>query len=94
MVRGPCFLCCAIGTRPSRSNILYAGTNYLWRWDEGPKKWERHLGGQMLAQDAPAVPNDKRDAISVIAVAPTTPKCFHGIADGSSVGIKGWRHAK
>jgi photosystem II stability/assembly factor-like uncharacterized protein len=63
---------------PHDPNILYAGSNYLWKWDERTKKWESHLGGQMLAQDAPpSAPNETRDAISVIAVASSNSQVLY-----------------
>lgn len=30
-------------------NYLYAGTNYLWRWNESTTSWTSRLGGQLLA---------------------------------------------
>jgi len=58
-----------IALDPQNPNLLYAGTNYLWRRDEGTGNWERHLGGQMLA--------GKKDALSTIAIAPTNSKVIY-----------------
>ena len=65
---------------PMNPNVLYAGTNYLWRRDEnaGTAKWESHLGSQILAEKSPdSVPNDKKDALSVIAVAPSDSQTIY-----------------
>jgi photosystem II stability/assembly factor-like uncharacterized protein len=41
---------------PNNPNVLYAGTNYLWRWNDSSfdplntnKSWTGHLGNQVLA---------------------------------------------
>ncbi|HEY6770281.1 MAG TPA: hypothetical protein VI386_36525 [Candidatus Sulfotelmatobacter sp.] len=58
-----------IAIDPRNQNLLYAGTNYLWRRDEATGNWERHLGGQMLA--------GKKDAIATIAIAPSDDKVIY-----------------
>jgi len=55
---------------PKHQNFLYAGTNYLWRWDEMTQRWSKHLGDQLLAEaSAPSVPIDEMDTITTISVA-------------------------
>lgn len=55
---------------PNHQDILYAGTNYLWRWDGS--NWSAHLGDQLLALPPnPKVTPDNWDTISTIAVAPS-----------------------
>ena len=60
-----------IALDPNDPNLLYAGTNYLWRRDntqDGPPAWNSdspHLGDQMLAV------NDGQDALTYIAIAPS-----------------------
>ena len=71
-----------IALDPSNPNLLYAGTNYLWRWNEEAvgDGWSagRHLGGQMLAEpSAPSEPNIGKDAISIITVAPSDGKVIY-----------------
>jgi hypothetical protein len=46
-------------------DLLYVGTNYLWRRDDSTGEWDADLGGQMLA--AP----DGKDALTYIAIAPS-----------------------
>lgn len=63
---------------PSNPSRLYAGTNYLWRWNDDQKQWERHVGSKMLAQPGdPRVSKYQRDAIAVIAVAPSDSKTIY-----------------
>jgi hypothetical protein len=62
-----------IALDPNNQNLLYAGTNYLWRRDDTKEDdpWNSdapHLGNQMLAV------NDKTDALTYIAVAPSDSK--------------------
>jgi len=57
-------------------NYLYAGTNYLWRWDDKNYRWEQHLGNQMLTAGVD-------DAITAIAL---TPKDDRRIYTGSQTG--------
>ncbi len=38
-----------IAISPSQPRYVYAGTNYLWRWDETTASWTARLGGQALA---------------------------------------------
>lgn len=33
----------------AQPNYLYAGTNYLWRWNEASVSWSARLGGQVLS---------------------------------------------
>ena len=55
---------------PNHQEVLYAGTNYLWRWDG--TNWSPHLGDQLLANAPdPRVPPENWDTISTIAVAPS-----------------------
>jgi len=61
---------------PHNPGILYAGTNFLWRWNDQQGAWTDHLGGQMLT----AGPDD---ALTVIAVAPSDP---NRIYTGSQAG--------
>jgi hypothetical protein len=57
---------------PTHQNLLYAGTNYLWRWDENNPGWAKHLGDQILAEPGdPKVPQNEWDTIATIAVAPS-----------------------
>jgi photosystem II stability/assembly factor-like uncharacterized protein len=68
---------------PNDPDVLYAGTNYLWRRD-ATGNWEPHLGSQMLAEKSPAsAANDQRDALSVIAVAPSDSNTIY---TGSQMG--------
>lgn len=57
-------------------NYLYAGTNYLWRWDDKHRVWKKHLGNQMLTAGVD-------DAITTIAV---TPVDAQRIYTGSQTG--------
>ncbi len=53
---------------PADPNILYAATNFLWRWDERKTPhWADHLGGQMLSSGVD-------DAVTVIAISPSDHK--------------------
>jgi photosystem II stability/assembly factor-like uncharacterized protein len=64
-----------IALDPVDSNILYAATNYLWRWNDASRQWEKHLGDRMLAQPSPpSVAARDRDAVSTIAIAPSNRK--------------------
>ena len=47
---------------PLNPRYLYAGTNYLYRWDDVKFQWTARLGGQKLSP---------RDAVSFVAVAPS-----------------------
>ena len=70
---------------PNNPDILYAGTNYLWRRNETTGSWDKHLGSQMLAEDSqPSVPANRRDALSVIAVAGSDSKTIY---TGSQTGL-------
>ncbi len=53
---------------PNDPKLLYAGTNYLWRWDDRNLEWTAHLGDQILAND------DGKDALTYIAIAPSASK--------------------
>lgn len=55
-----------IALSPSDPGKLYAGTNYLWRWDEDRKSWSRRLGNQVLASGD--------GFVNFIAVAPGDPR--------------------
>lgn len=48
---------------PTSPNLLYAGTNYLWRYDRSSNSWEPRLGGQELSTTS---------SLACIAVSPTT----------------------
>lgn len=68
---------------PNDPNLLYAGTNYLWRRDDtkvGPDAWNSdspHLGDQMLAVD------DGQDALTYIAIAPSdSNRIYTGSQEG------------
>jgi photosystem II stability/assembly factor-like uncharacterized protein len=62
-----------IALDPNHQDILYAGTNYLWRWNG--TNWATHLGDQLLALPPnPKVTPDNWDTISTIAVAPSDSK--------------------
>lgn len=53
---------------------LYAGTNYLYRWDNSSKTWTNHLGNQKFTNDT----------VSVIRVAPSdSTRIYVGTGDGS-----------
>jgi photosystem II stability/assembly factor-like uncharacterized protein len=61
---------------PKNPTILYAATNFLWRWDDEHAKWTDHLGGQMLTSGAD-------DAVTVIAVSPSdTQRIYTGSQTG------------
>ena len=49
---------------PLRPHLLYAGTNYLWRWNDTTQSWAARLGNQVLASGASGV-------VTAIAIAPT-----------------------
>ena len=56
-------------------NLLYAGTNYLWRRDAGTSVWEPRLGGQQLA--------GTNNTVRYIEVAPgDTNRIYTGSSDG------------
>ncbi len=46
---------------PNSPNLLYLGTNYLWRWNESTLSWTGRLGGQPLSSSS---------TVDFIAVAP------------------------
>ncbi|MCC2670603.1 MAG: glycosyl hydrolase, partial [Armatimonadetes bacterium] len=48
---------------PTRPNLLYAGTNYLWRWNDTTQNWTPRLGGTDLAPGG--------GTVRAIAVAPS-----------------------
>ncbi|MGA9390948.1 MAG: hypothetical protein WBV69_10930, partial [Candidatus Sulfotelmatobacter sp.] len=61
---------------PKNPKILYAATNFLWRWDDEHAKWTDHLGGQMLTTGAD-------DAVTVIAISPSdTNRIYTGSQTG------------
>jgi len=61
-----------IALDPKQPNVLYAGTNYLWRWDETSETWSKHLGAQLLARASnPAGPIEQADVLTTIAIAPS-----------------------
>jgi photosystem II stability/assembly factor-like uncharacterized protein len=60
---------------PSNPGRLYAGTNFLHRWDEATGQWSSRLGEQELASG--------KGFISFIAVAPKDPERIY---TGSSMG--------
>lgn len=39
-----------IALDPQNPDLLYAGTNHLWRYDAGKSEWTPRLGGQKLSQ--------------------------------------------
>ncbi len=51
---------------PSNPNLVYAGTNYLWRYDASTGNWTSRLGNQELARGA-----DSQGVIRAITVAPS-----------------------
>ncbi len=63
-----------IALNPNNPNQLYAGTNYLWRWEE-TKGWDKRLGNQSLAAGD--------GYINFIAIAPSDS---NRIYTGSSLG--------
>jgi hypothetical protein len=59
-----------IALDPNHQDTLYAGSNYLWRWDG--TNWAPHLGDQLLALPPdPKASAQDWDTISTIAVAPS-----------------------
>ncbi|MGV3724424.1 MAG: hypothetical protein ACO1SX_26320 [Actinomycetota bacterium] len=60
---------------PSRPNLMYAGTNYLWRWNDSTQNWTPRLGGAELASG--------QGTILSIAVAPSDGNVIY---TGSSTG--------
>jgi photosystem II stability/assembly factor-like uncharacterized protein len=61
---------------PGNPNLLYAGTNHLWRWDDSVQDWTgKRLGNQQLASGD--------GYINFIAIAPTDPRRIY---TGSNVG--------
>lgn len=59
-----------IALDPNHQNLLYAGTNYLWRRDGA--NWSKHLGDQLLAVRGNSTdPPQYWDTISVIGIAPS-----------------------
>jgi photosystem II stability/assembly factor-like uncharacterized protein len=74
-----------IALDPNDPNLLYAGTNYLWRRDDtknddGQEAWNidsPHLGDQLLAA------NDGKDALTYIAIAPSdSNRIYTGSQEG------------
>jgi len=72
-----------IALDPNDPNLLYAGTNYLWRRDDtkaGPDAWNAdstHLGDQMLAVD------NGQDSLTYIAIAPSdSNRIYTGSQEG------------
>jgi fibronectin type 3 domain-containing protein len=63
---------------PNNPNLLYAGTNYLWRRDDTTSGWTSHLGSQELA-----TPGGK-GYVTYIAVAPgDSNRIYTGSSDGN-----------
>lgn len=60
---------------PSRPNLMYAGTNFLWRWNDSTQNWTPRLGGTELASG--------QGTILAIAVAPSDGNVIY---TGSSTG--------
>lgn len=60
---------------PSRPNVLYAGTNYLWRWNDTTQNWTPRLGNAVLASGS--------GTILAIAVAPNDQNTIY---TGASTG--------
>lgn len=55
-------------------NYLYAGTNYLWRWNEATGSWTPRLGGRLLAASG---------AIRSIATSPaSSTRIYTGATNG------------
>ena len=64
-----------IAISPSQPRYVYAGTNYLWRWDETAATWTARLGGQALAGAA--------HYVTAIAVSPSDAgRIYTGSNDG------------
>ena len=61
---------------PSRPTLLYAGTNYLWRWSDSTQSWTPRLGNQLLA-------SGNNGVIVAIAVAPSDSNIIY---TGASTG--------
>lgn len=73
---------------PLNPRYLYAGTNYLYRWDDYKFMWTPRLGGQKLSP---------KDAISYIAVAPSDSNriytcSFDGVVFMTRDGGVTWRN--
>lgn len=59
---------------PSNPDLLYAGTNYLWRYDAAANVWTGHVGSQQLSTTG---------TVQAIAVAPTDgTRIYTGSDDG------------
>ena len=59
---------------PTHPNLLYVGTNYVWRWDETTKAWTGRLGNQQVSST---------DSVTAIVVAPSDSKrIYTGSGDG------------
>ena len=65
---------------PSNPNLLYAGTNFLWRWNDPNSAWQSRLGGKDLATGRS---NNRTGTILAIAVAPSDSNTIYV---GSDVG--------
>lgn len=63
-----------IALDPSNPHLLYAGTNYLWRYNDNTDTWTARLGGQELSATG---------AVMYIAVAPSDGnRIYTGASDG------------
>ncbi len=59
---------------PNNYNLLYAGTNYLWRRDDATGVWTARLGGQLLSASG---------NLRAITIAPgDTNRIYTGASDG------------
>jgi len=71
-----------IALDPSKQDLLYAGTTYLWRWDGN--SWSKHLGDQSLTKDPNPDQPDDLDTLATIAVAPSDDRRIY---TGSAKGV-------
>lgn len=61
---------------PNQPHLMYAGTNYLWRWNDTTQNWTPRLGNQVLASGTTGT-------VEAIAVAPSDSNIIY---TGASTG--------